>query len=454
MKLHTSTLILAIASFGLALPSVGHAQPAPTEDPSDVPEVSPEFDDTGEDMGDEVPNDMPDDGENPHGGQGFRPPGDGIDVVPDVPVGTILFALRDAYERPIAGHAFDINVLHSSVAQGDSRERFYGVTDDNGYGLAEGLAVGTGHSYTIRVTEGEGVYDLGPFGLNDKGGVSGVLHIYPATRDLTDLMLSAAVQVELAFKEDVIQVVYRVHYTNQSPVAWVADSTIHLPAGSKALTAPDEASPTFVSDGDTARMKGTVPPGELDTGFQFQVPLASDGEQTIDIGMVPNTAQTIVTTEASKSMGLTVEGFGGSKRFKDNGRSMLGAMRQMDKNNPDFLPSASIKLTGMPKRGAGAWLAIGSTVGAILLAGLYLYTRPKTGILSSDARDDLLEARQTLLDEFVALERARQAGTIGPKTYARVREAMLDALARIMDRLERGTPKPRVVRKQLRESTR
>src|SRR5262249_8582745 len=56
--------------------------------------------------------------------------------------------------------------------------------------------------------------------------------------------------------------------------------------------------------------------------------------------------------------------------------------------------------------------------------------------LDDDARQELLEARDALLDEFVELERAHKRGDIGPKTYGRVRTALLDALSRIMGKIE------------------
>jgi hypothetical protein len=51
------------------------------------------------------------------------------------------------------------------------------------------------------------------------------------------------------------------------------------------------------------------------------------------------------------------------------------------------------------------------------------------------ARQDLLEAREALLSELVALERARGRAEIGPKSYERVRTLLVDALARILDKL-------------------
>ena len=49
--------------------------------------------------------------------------------------------------------------------------------------------------------------------------------------------------------------------------------------------------------------------------------------------------------------------------------------------------------------------------------------------------------RDAVLGEIVALERAHQNGEVGPKTYARVRPALIDALARIVALIEAAQPR-------------
>ena len=78
---------------------------------------------------------------------------------------------------------------------------------------------------------------------------------------------------------------------------------------------------------------------------------------------------------------------------------------------------------------------------ALAAAGVsvtYVISRRNQVALPADSMADLEDAKQALLKEFVSLERARKQGEIGPKTYDRIRRAMLDALARIMGELETG----------------
>src|SRR5262249_54331642 len=85
---------------------------------------------------------------------------------------------------------------------------------------------------------------------------------------------------------------------------------------------------------------------------------------------------------------------------------------------------------------------VGSVLALVVLTlciGLAsLLPKRDVGAMDPDTRDDLLEAREALLSEIVALERAHKTGDIGPKYYGRARAALLDALSRIVDMLDAG----------------
>lgn len=83
-------------------------------------------------------------------------------------------------------------------------------------------------------------------------------------------------------------------------------------------------------------------------------------------------------------------------------------------------------------------------------SGVVYFGTSSGGLRDEDSRRDLAEAREALLGELVALERARKSGEVGPKTYARVRASLLDALARIVTMIEGAAPRkkpPRATRK-------
>jgi hypothetical protein len=99
----------------------------------------------------------------------------------------------------------------------------------------------------------------------------------------------------------------------------------------------------------------------------------------------------------------------------------------------------------LPTPGPGRWVAAVLAALALVGAAAYLVQSRGSTELPDDAREDLLDAREALLREIVELERARRRGDIGPKTYERIRGALLDSLARIVSMLEgdrdKGRPK-------------
>jgi hypothetical protein len=141
--------------------------------------------------------------------------------------------------------------------------------------------------------------------------------------------------------------------------------------------------------------------------------------------------------ESSKNMGLDVAGFPMAQRTQSrDGKRLLVTERQVSRAEGG-IPTIDITLSGLPTPPPGRWVALGLASLALVLGIGYVVRRRDTDpVLDDDARADLQEAQRALLDEIVALERARRAGEIGPKSYARVRAGLLDALARVAARLD------------------
>jgi hypothetical protein len=383
---------------------------------------------------------------NPHGGgrpqqQGYTPPEDGGKVDPSLPKGTIALYLGDAFDQPVDGAEVELLIVHESVAQGKSQETKVGTTNAEGEVTFAGLAYGSGHSYALRSIRGPASFEVGPMGLTDKGGVRAFLHVFDSTSNIEQAGILGRTEVQLSFKEDVIVVNCSVTYVNRSPYAWVAEREITLPAGFKALTTPDGMSPSLVPTETGAILRGTLPPGEVELGFRYHLPLEKDGKQDLRLPFLPNIVQVAVGMEASKSMELSGKGFDPPKRSPDpTGKSWLVTYRNAKDRN-DHIPYAELAITGLPTRAIGSWVALGLALAAAGIAAAYVVSRRHQVALPADTMADLEDAKQALLKEFVSLERARKQGEIGPKTYDRIRRAMLDALARIMSELETGSGK-------------
>jgi hypothetical protein len=376
---------------------------------------------------------------NPHAPKEVPLPEDGAQPAPDLPPGTLVVALRDALEQPLADVSFDLAVLHQSIARGDTKERLTATTDAQGFASFTGLEFGTAHVYRIVAKRGEASFDTGDFNLSDKFGMRAFLHLYESTPDRNDAGILGRSNVSVTLKEDVLVFEYQVSYLNRSPLAWVADERMVMPSGFKAFNSPDGMSPKLIPGDNIVMLQGTVPPGETQIAFRFQVPMETDGTQTVALPMLPNMAAIGLGMEASSKMTVSLDGFPKSERRSDqSGKSFLMTKKQITPEDyvaGRFLTAPSLTVTGLPAR---PWASFLAAVLALATAGggiFYLATRNKAPGLTKEGREDLIEARGVLLGEFVELERARAAGTIGPRTYERLRQAMLDALAGILEKL-------------------
>ena len=137
------------------------------------------------------------------------------------------------------------------------------------------------------------------------------------------------------------------------------------------------------------------------------------------------------------ALNLDADGFAKAERLTDRtGKSFLVAQRKWLPQEGAFIDRFEVRFAGLPARGWGAYLAAALVAVVVATGSAYAWHRRGARELAADSRDDLVEAREALLAELAELERAAKRGDVGPKSYARLRQAMLDALARILALLE------------------
>ena len=387
-------------------------------------------------------------GANPHGGDArrgasgfFEPPPDTATEDQTLPPGTMVFQIRDADERPIPNASAVIGILKSSVAQGDKRERREVTTDAQGTARLDGLPIGGGTSYRVTTTRGLGTYATDAFALSDKAGKRVVLHAYEATDDVNNAAVASQSFVFVSLREGVLQVEQLFRVFNVGKVAWVPGkgaAQVGLPEGYQAFRIPDSMTDVrFVDEPKKGPwLSGTIAPGQHETSFSYHVPLEGKDRQTFRVELPPRVGEVRIFSEANKTMGLSVAGFPEAQRQAGrDGRKVMVTMRQATQGERG-ISALDITITGLPVPGNTRWFALLFALTAAGLAAAYTIRQRAEGTVPDEAKDDLLEAREALLGEFVALEKAHRKGDIGPKTYGRLKAALLDALARIEARLD------------------
>ncbi|MRG94601.1 carboxypeptidase-like regulatory domain-containing protein [Polyangium spumosum] len=386
-------------------------------------------------------------GANPHGearrgNSGFfEPPPDTAVEDQALPPGTMVFTIKDAEDRPIPNATAIIGILKSSVAQGDKRERREVTTDAEGSARLDGLAVGAGTSYRVTTQRGLGTYATQPFALSDKAGKRVVLHAYEATDDVNNALVGKQAFVFVSLREGVLRVEHLFNVFNIGKVAWVPGkgaAQVNLPEGYEAFRIPDGMTDVrFVDEaGKGPWLSGTIAPGRHEASFSYQIPLEGKDRQTFRVELPPRVGEVRIFSEANKTMGLQVAGFPEAQRQTGrDGRKVMVTMRQAMQGERG-IRALDVTITGLPVPSITRWIALLVALSAAGLAAAYTIRQRAEGAVPDEAKDDLIEAREALLGEFVALEKAHKKGDIGPKTYGRLKAALLDALARIEARLD------------------
>jgi hypothetical protein len=363
----------------------------------------------------------------------FEPPPDTVDDDANVPVGSIQVEVRDPDGNLLPGIGVTLGILHQSVAKGERSEHVTRATDERGVVTFAGLSTGSDVAYRVSVPKDGATFAATPFRLGTERGMKVVLHVYPVTDDITQALIVIQFIVYAELKDDRLQFQQAVTVFNFGRTAWVPTNLVMgLPEGFTALTAGQQMSDTGVDavEGRGARLRGTFSPGRHDVQYRWQLPYTGDRELNLDLGLPPHVAVARVMAAASKDMRLVVEGFPEAvSRTDPEGQRLLITERQLRREDGS-LRALHIGLRGLPGEGVGKFIASGISAIAVF-SGLALAWSSRRRGAERDARATKAERAQ-LLEELEELERARRDGDIGPKTYERLRRALIAAIARTL----------------------
>jgi hypothetical protein len=459
------SLIIIVALLSLPLPA--HAQPQPSATPKPAGSVkaapSPKSKSDAKPRArgaaaagsaEALPPGHPPTGEMPpghppSGGGGpagmFQPKPNRVLVDPKLPPGTVEIRIVDANEQFIPNAEISLTVLENSVTKGESTEVLEHKTDGEGFRRFTDLRFGTGVSYTVKTKRGPATFISSPFGLKDIAGVRVLLHAYEPVTELATAAFVIEAVMMLEIKEDSFSVSHRLRTLNVGRKAFVASGvSIPLPEGYKAFNNEDATGDAKMIERDgMAVLQGTFPPGQNEVFYRYQVPLSGSSEQQLRLPLPPRVVHTTVLIGAAKGMGLKVAGFPEAQPTRwQNGQRVLRTAKEPDMRGgmqgllANSAPgSLDVTVSGIPTPGPYRWLAL-VLAGLAMVGGAFQRFQKRTTAVRDERREDLLDARATLLEELATLERARREGEVGPKSYARLRAALLDAFARIMLQLD------------------
>ena len=380
-----------------------------------------------------------------HAGTGDAPQ-DTSEASPTLEPGAISATIVDEHGAPLAGVPVRLGILFQRIAEGESRSESFAQADAAGVAHFAGLAHGSDHAYRVTVQRGAATYSTPPFNLRQDMGQSVLLHVYPSTSNIESAMVGMRGYLYIETRDDVFQFEALFRVFNVGLVTWVPqDVVVRLPKGFKAFKAQESMTDVRFEavEGIGAKLKGTFSPGQNEVSFRFQVPKTSDDSAVFQVGMPPHVAEMRVIAEASATMNLDVDGFDRPvPAANNNGQRVLVAVKQLRRRDEE-IKDFTATISGIPVPGAGRWVAVlialGFGIGGVFAArGAF----DDSGVGTRTATDKK-KARELLLQELVALEAARRAQRIGPRSYQQSRERLIDAIAR----LGINTERPRATKK-------
>ncbi len=372
---------------------------------------------------------------------GTDPGADVNESVPTIAPGVITATIVSDQGVPLVGTQVRLGILFQKIAEGESRTEKFAQADATGSVRFSDLQKGSDHAYRVTVQAGSASYQTSPFNLRQDMGQHVVLHVYPATPDIEKAQLGMRGYMYIETRDDVFQFECLFRVFNVGRVTWVPkDLVLQLPKGFKAFKAQESMTDVHFEavDGVGARFKGTFSPGQQEASFRFQLPKSNEESMSFRMTVPPHVAEMRVIAEASAAMNLEVEGFQPPvATANQNGQRVLVSVKQLvrrDEELRDFVAT----LSGIPTPGPGRWVAVLIAL-AMAVGGVFAARGAFDDAGGGrDAAADKKRAREILLRELVALEAARTAQRIGPRTYEQSRLRLIDAIARL------GLPAERV----------
>lgn len=362
------------------------------------------------------------------------PAADVSEANPTLNAGVISATIVNQQGAPLASTQVRLGILFQKIAEGESRSEKFAQTDSGGNVRFTDLPTGTDHAYRITVAAGPASYQTAPFNLRQDMGQRVVLHIFPYTPDIEQAMIGMRGYQYIETRDDVFQFEMMFRVYNVGQITWVPkDVIIQLPKGFKAFKAQEGMTDVHFEqvEGVGARLKGTFAPGQQEASFRFQMPKSNEDSVSFHMTLPPHVAEMRVIAEASSAMNLEVDGFQPPvATANQNGQRVLVSVKQLQRRDEE-IRDFTATITGIPVPGPGRWVAVlvalGMAIGGVLAAqGVF-----DDAAAGKDAAADKKRAREILLRELVALESARAAEKIGPRSYQQSREHLIDAIARL-----------------------
>ena len=358
-----------------------------------------------------------------------------------LPTGTLEVRLHDENQAPIANHSVLLGMVNK---QGEIETRA-GKSDAAGQARFTGLSVGQQTGYAV-VIEWRGLrLNTSPFGMPESGGARAEIRALARTSDPAAITIAAGGRIVVQMRDDALQILEFLPLENSSEKMFdpaPGAFEIPLPTGFVGAQPQENERKMEVRQNHGIAVHGAILPKRSQLGasdaeskanevvFGFVLPYHGDTHvfsQPAPNGMGP---LTLIIDQKIQSLAASGPGLGAREE------RTLGGHKYW------VMPIAAVPaggavtftLSGLPSNGSGGRIFAGVVSLALVGAAIAFGRRPGGGAgskrkASGEARGQLVEKREALFAELVALERtARAAGTPAPADQRKQLVARLEQI--------------------------
>ena len=370
------------------------------------------------------------------------------DEAPGLPAGTIVVRVVNTAGEPVAGAPVRLGAMREGERDAPRESR----TGSDGVATFQGLA-STGNVAYRASTELDGAkFGALPFQLAPNVGQRVQLVRFDVEHEGRGVLLWDT-RTEMRFRDDRLMVVQRIRIANLSALALGDEQPVprafvprdglrfELPAGYTAFTSqPTMNDMRLAAEGDVAVLRGSVPPtlGEpIELVFQYQMKL-SGGDVSLRLGLPMPVVNALVAVEAPPGLTMAVEGLPAAETRESDGNRILLTGVSRRPNDPP-LRAISLTLHGIPSPAGPARPITTGAMALLIVGGLFVGLRRGNTTSGKRTKANIVAERERVLAEGVELTRRRQAGDVGPVTYARRKRELTLWLSTLLKELDEAS---------------
>jgi hypothetical protein len=360
-----------------------------------------------------------------------------VEDATDLPVGTLELELFGEDGKPLAGVPVRLGqVALQGTVDGQHVKVHQGKADENGRARFEGLTTGASAGYAAVFDRAGTRVSTEPFRMSTESGMRGKLRALGQTNDTSVLRIDQRSRVALDTREENITVMIAMVFQNVSNQTFdpgPGGILVKLPPGATGAQEIEGGSPVEVT-AEGVRIHVVIPPNSAATFAAqalFGYVLKGEGDGTVEVRQpLPAMMEDPLIIVPVKS-NLEVKASGLKFLSEESGRNgdklKLYRMPAVPASSP-----LTLSVSGVPVRDrSGAVVASGLCL--LLVVAALVWARPPSSAADAEAaKAALVQRREKLFSELVALERKRKASTSDSALDARRRElvASLDVVYR------------------------